>query len=369
MQELERQFKADGGTFKEYRIGEFFIPLKGRKKLSKLNLSQNGNIPVYSSDSNNNGITGYTDLTPDYIVDTMYPLYVVFGDHTRTLNIADKSFCVMDNVKVFIPKYTNIQTLLYIFAVWKKGIPNLGYARHWSVASKVKLSLPTINSEIAFSYMESVSRELQDERISKLTDYLNDSGLENTELSLEEKDTVVKLREGNVEWKEFNICGETGIFNVNNTHSIMQSQIVPNSGDYPYVTASESNNSIATYVNYDMEQIEKGNSIMIGGKTLVITYQESDYFSNDSHNIACYVKDEKGQTKEAQLFLISTMYKSMKPKYSWGDSISGKKIKKDTIYLPITSDGEIDWDFMHNLISAESRLAIRGVVEWKDRLG
>jgi hypothetical protein len=38
------------------------------------------------------------------------------------------------------------------------------------------------------------------------------------------------------------------------------------------------------------------------------------------------------------------------------------------MYLPITSDGEIDWDFMHNLITAESRLAIHGVVEWKDKV-
>lgn len=149
----------------------------------------------------------------------------------------------------------------------------------------------------------------------------------------------------------------------------MQSQIVPNSGDYPYVTASETNNSVATYVNYDMEQIEEGNSIMIGGKTLVITYQESDYFSNDSHNLACYVKNEKGKSKEIQLFLVSALYKNLKPKYSWGDSISKKKIQKDIFFLPVTSDGEIDWNFMQNLISAESRLAIRGVIKWKDSIG
>lgn len=50
------------------------------------------------------------------------------------------------------------------------------------------------------------------------------------------------------------------------------------SGNIPYVTASEGNNSIVSYVSYDDEMKEEGNSIMIGGKTLVITYQPKDFF-------------------------------------------------------------------------------------------
>ena len=38
------------------------------------------------------------------------------------------------------------------------------------------------------------------------------------------------------------------------------------------------------------------------------------------------------------------------------------------IYLPISSTGSIDWDFMETLITAEARLAIRGVIEWKDKV-
>lgn len=59
------------------------------------------------------------------------------------------------------------------------------------------------------------------------------------------------------------------------------------------MTASKENNSVGTYISYDESQIEEGNSIFIGGKTFVVTYQENDYFSNDSHNLALYFKDDK----------------------------------------------------------------------------
>ena len=244
MKKIEDDFKASGGTFEKYRIGDIFIPLDGRKKLSKLDLSETGRIPVYSSDSTNNGVSGFTELKADYIVDETNPIYVVFGDHTRTMNIAEKSFCVMDNVKVLIPKYNNIQVLLYVFSVWKKGIPNLGYARHWTVAKEVKLSLPTKNGDIDFSYMESVIRELEEERIRELSAYLKASGLENTELSQQEKDAVHKLRQGKVAWKEFKV-GE--LFRIVKGKRLTKADMIP--GDVNYLGAISTNNGIRPLVS------------------------------------------------------------------------------------------------------------------------
>lgn len=48
---------------------------------------------------------------------------------------------------------------------------------------------------------------------------------------------------------------------------------------------------------------------MIGGKTLVVTYQPKDYFSNDSHNLALYLKDYDKMTKYSGLFFATTLYK------------------------------------------------------------
>ncbi|MBR2261863.1 MAG: restriction endonuclease subunit S [Paludibacteraceae bacterium] len=365
MQELEEQFKTNGGTFEEYRVGDLFDISTPKKKFNANAIEFGTKYRYVVRTSQNNGVRGFLDEDEKYL----NPANTIsFGQDTATIFYQDQPYFTGDKIKImkFLPKELNSTIACYLLSVMNKAFSTFQWGQssfNEKILSDVVVFLPTIDGKIAFPYIGSVIRELENERIIKLNAYLKSSGLENTELTKEEKDAVLKFKKGDVAWKEFNVCGKTGIFNINNTHSILQSQIVPNSGEYPYVTASENNNSVSTYVNYDIEQVEEGNSIMIGGKTLVITYQESDYFSNDSHNLACYVKDEKGKSKEIQLFLVSALYKNLKPKYSWGDSISGKKIHDDTLFLPITANGEIDWDFMQNLISAESRLAIRGVVK------
>ena len=145
------------------------------------------------------------------------------------------------------------------------------------------------------------------------------------------------------QWNDFSICD---LFEVKNTHSILWNQIDENSGIHPYVTASECNNSVMTYISYDKAQIELGASILIGGKTMAITYQPFDYFSNDSHNLALYLKNCKKRNKYVLLFLVTSLKKGLGRIYSWGDSISGKSIRKDVIRLPVDTDGEPNWDYM-----------------------
>ena len=120
----------------------------------------------------------------------------------------------------------------------------------------------------------------------------------------------------------------------------------------PYVTASEKNNGVLTYISCVPEWIEKGECIMIGGKTLTFTYQESDFCSNDSHNIALYAKDEGYVNQRIYLFLIVALRAALYQKYSWGDSISMKRIIVDEIYLPVTSSGQPDWDYMDSYMAS-----------------
>lgn len=144
-------------------------------------------------------------------------------------------------------------------------------------------------------------------------------------------------------WKRFQIAK---LFRIKNTHSILRSKVIENSGPHPYVTAKEGGNSVESYISYNMEEIEEGNSILIGGKTLVISYQPYDYFSNDSHNLALYIKDSTKRTKNIQLFLVTALKASLSSLYSWGDSISKRTILKDYVYLPSKIDNEPDWEFM-----------------------
>ena len=104
--------------------------------------------------------------------------------------------------------------------------------------------------------------------------------------------------------------------------------------------------------------LEQGNCIFIGGKTFVVSYQEKDFFSNDSHNLILSLKNNLWKNKQTQLYLATCIRKSLSHKYSWGSSVSNRKIQKDIVFLPTIND-KVDYDCMANLISAIKKLAIK----------
>ena len=157
----------------------------------------------------------------------------------------------------------------------------------------------------------------------------------------------------------------TDVFDIKNAGNILSKDIIENSGKTPYLCASSENNAVSSYISYKDELKTKGNCIFIGGKTFVVTYQEADFFSNDSHNIALYLKETEYRNKYIQMYLAACVNKSLSHKYTWGDSISNKKAQKDYISLP-TKDGKIDFNSMSTLISAVHKLVIKDVVKYSN---
>lgn len=154
----------------KFDVTKFFTVLSGRTKLSNADIDD-GDTPVYSSNSINGGVFGYTTKSPDYEVNDENPFYITFGDHTKAVNIVDRSFCVMDNVKVLISNIRNYDVLHFIITSWLRNVPDLGYARHWSEAEKAKIWLPiTSTGEPDWQYMEDYMRRIMDKSEQIISD-------------------------------------------------------------------------------------------------------------------------------------------------------------------------------------------------------
>ena len=224
------------------------------------------------------------------------------------------------------------------------------------------INVPTAeNGKIDFDFIESFVTELEVEKIVKLDTYLSGNNLTDYKLSDEEKRLLDDF--SLQEFEEFKV---PNIFEVKNTANILSRDIIPDSGETPYLCASSENNGVSSYITYDEKYIDKGNCVFIGGKTFVVSYQEKDFFSNDSHNLVLYLKENIKRTKLNQLFLTTCINKSLSHKYSWGDSISNTKIKKDKVSLPV-KDGKPDYVTMENVISAIHKLVIKDVVLYVER--
>lgn len=223
------------------------------------------------------------------------------------------------------------------------------------------IKLPIRNNCIDFSFIDEFIAELEAERIAELEAYLSVTGLDNYNLTDEEQKVLNDY--DNLPFGEFSV---PKLFEIKNTGNILSKDIVENSGEYPYLCASADNNAVNTYISYDKKYMDEGNCIFIGGKTFVVTYQEKDFFSNDSHNLTLRLREESKRRKDIQLYIATCIKKSLGHKYSWGDSISNKKIKNDIIALPYL--GEVpDYDSMNLLISAIQKLVIKDVVLYADK--
>ena len=150
------------------------------------------------------------------------------------------------------------------------------------------------------------------------------------------------------QWRSFKL---TDIFHMTNPKSIVQKDVVLDSGSIPYVTAQAGNNGVMSYIECPDEWLDAGDCIMIGGKTLTFSYQAKPFCSNDSHNIALYLKDKANASEVRYLFLIVALRCALYQKYSWGDSVSMKRIKYDTFMLPVEANGKPDWAYMEEYMT------------------
>lgn len=255
------------------------------------------------------------------------------------------------------------ETMLFFSISMSKALEgkfDYGNKLRSSQSLNFKMRLPMKAGEIDFDFMDSFIIELEAERIAELDTYLMAAGLKDYHLTPEERRVLEDYSA--LQFDDFNVVD---VFDVKNSGNILSRDIVENSGDTPYLCASRENNSVSSYISYDTKYLDHGNCVFIGGKTFVVTYQENDFYSNDSHNLILYLKDEEKRTKLNQLFLTTCVEKSLGHKYSWGDSISNRKIQKDLISLPVKGK-EPDLSLVSLLISAIQKLVIRDIVEYTD---
>ena len=334
--------------------------------LSKEELSDGFEFPAYSSDSSNNGIIGFTN-NPEFICDDITPVYLTFGDHTRTVNIAKKSFSVLDNVKVLKPFTSNEKYLLFIISSWKKQIPNLGYARHWKVARNCKIQLPLKENALAFSnpcdniknidfdFMESFIRELEEERIRELNAYLLATGLKDYTLTPEEENALEAFK--TVKWGEFEF---KQIFN-----NIKQGRRLKKEdqkeGTIPFVMSGTTNTGVVGYISNPVASFPSNSiTVDIFGNTF---YRNYDFGAGDDTGV--YWNDKENYSKDEMLFFTAAMGKSLFGKFDYGNKLRSSQSFDIKMQLP-TKNNKPDYATMETFIKAVEKLVIKDVVLYAD---
>lgn len=185
--------------FKDYIASELFDIKKG-KRLTKANMVE-GDINFIGSTSSNNGVTAKIGNT-----EHLHPAHTITVSYNGSVGevfLQDEPFWASDDVNVWYPKFeVDDRALLYIMTLIKKLSAKYSYTAKWTIDKMrgEKLSLPVIESpdpdheytvdDIDFKYMQERIAELEQERIAELDAYLVASGLDDYELTDEDKEIL-----------------------------------------------------------------------------------------------------------------------------------------------------------------------------------
>ena len=165
-------------NFKGFRVGDLFDihPTRSYGLTNVKLFKTKGNTPVIVNSSVNNGVGGYVDLPP-----LEKGNIITYSDTTTSEGIfyQPEDFIGYSHVQGLYPRNKsrwNKNLYLYFitaFTTAVKGKYSYGAKFNRTKAADEIVYLPTTNkSEIDYTYMEKLIKELEEERIDELKAYL-----------------------------------------------------------------------------------------------------------------------------------------------------------------------------------------------------
>ena len=360
----------------KYRIGDLFCRIETRKLPYKADELPNTptdqyTLPCLTSSFNNQGLNYYAPREGSTVL--KHVISIPSNSDVYRAYYQSREFTVLSDAYAIRWKsddreITAAQYLFMVMCINKvTDLPIYSYKNKlggWNVVQNKYIQLPeTDDGVIDFNFMESFIAELEAERIAELEAYLEVSGLNNTEFSIEEKNALVLFQSGKLPMAQFEIGT---LFNVESSKKRFDANkvVLFDRGGYPYVVRMGYNNGHKGQICEDEAFLNEANTISFGQDTATIFYQSMPYFTGDK--IKIMKSKELRFQKHNALFFVAAMNKTFSS-FSWGtQSFNVSTLKKQKIWLP-TIDGDIDYSFLNTLTIAIQKLVITDVVLYTGR--
>lgn len=142
-------------------------------------------------------------------------------------------------------------------------------------------------------------------------------------------------------WKEFFVGDIANIESGSNISSDAREK-----GKIPYITASFNNNGVTDFIS-NRESVDR-NFISVNSNGSIgysFYHKYKSICSND-----CRKLNLKTSNNEYVSLFITNQISCQRDKYNYGYKMGTKRLQRQYIMLPVTDEGEPDWNFMENYI-------------------
>lgn len=283
-----------------------------------------------------NGLEGYLEYDSSFLNKIDIPV-ITIGNETAKAFIQEENFFTGTKVNILTPKnqLTKNQLLfiatLMTFAFKKKY--NYSYTINSTKLKSEMIKLPVDSfGNPDWLYMENFIKSLWENSIPNLKEIRKPKNIVKVDLIPIEQ------------WKEFKY---KQLFSIERGRGprINNAEL----GDTPFITATESNNGLTSFVDYPA--VHKGNCITVNrnGSIAQAFYQENNFCSTEDVHI--FYPKHFELTKEISFFLI-TLIKKEKYRFGYGRKWGIERMNNSIIKLPVDSSGNPDWLYMENFIKS-----------------
>lgn len=319
-----------------------------------------------------------------------HTITVSYNGSVGEVFLQDEPFWASDDVNVWYPKFeVDDRALLYIMTLIKKLSAKYSYTAKWTIDKMrgEKLSLPVIESpdpdheytvdDIDFEYMQERIAELEQERIAELDAYLVASGLDDYELTDEDKEILslslspesasdeagtseADFGNGQVRFKKFAL---DTLFTSSTGDVDLQQKDINGKGEF-FINSGVENRGIKGRTDRPAR--------IFPANTITVDFWGNAYYRDfeykmATHNHVFSLAGDVIRNRLVGMYIVGILSKLPKL-FSYNNMATWNKLKTIEVSLPVTLSGDIDFDYMERYIRAIEKLAIADVAKYKDKL-
>lgn len=372
--------------FKNFRIDEVFVMKRGKEAAP--NRVPDGSYNMVNETSTNNGITkkAYSENVFDGNSIT------VSVNYATTVFYQPEPYCASVNILILENENLDAESAMYIIAMLRKNNEKYDYNNKISKdrLAETVLPFPVIENpvldheytvdDIDWQYMRDRITELERDRITELDAYLQATGLNDYELTEEDKKTLSlsakrasdedgTLEDNSEDEVRFGKVKVSKLFDIHPTsaYKMSNSDLFATIGDTPVLSNSSANNGIGGYSA--LEPTEDGNMITFSDTTTgadTMFYQPNPFIGY-AHVQGMYPLQD-GWSEASYKYFIGALRKAAGDGWSYAVKFNRKLVADMDVLLPIKSNGTPDFDYMEKYIRAMEKVVIADVVKHKDKV-
>lgn len=336
-------------TWGGVRLGDLFNITIGKTLDGNKIDKENGRIPYVTRKETNNGVDGFTEGHDEAYLWDKVPV-ITIGNETAKPFVQTTPFYTGTKVNILSPKRAlSAGALKFIARCFESNRERYSYSytANSTRLAEQRIILPLTDSgALNHAYMEQTIAKLESDSLSYVTEIMQNR--------YEKLVSCINIQGGVLTDRDWKAFGYEEIFkNIGRGKRLKKDDHII--GKMPYVSSTAQNNGVDGFVGNDEKVRVYQNCLTVANSGSVGTafYQPFEFVASD-HVTAL----GNSKLNEYSYQFLATLVFRLQEKYSFNREINDERIRREQILLPVSLDGDPDWQFMSDYMRAQEALQI-----------